>query len=219
MKKISLLLFLFLFYLTGVAYVSAHVGLDYPLGGETFSAGDTITIKWHIEIDHGPNNWDLYFSSDGGANWEDLQLNIEKSQLDYLWTVPQILTENARIKVVQDNDNYQNLEDANGDFTITNVQTSIGLENKIPTIFKLHTNYPNPFNPTTTIDYEIPVTTNIDLSIYNLLGQKVQTLVYGRQNAGYHTIDWNASHLSSGTNFIKLQTDEFIQVKKSILLK
>jgi len=219
MKKISHLFFLFLFYLIGVESVSAHVGLEYPVGGEIFAVGDKIEIKWKIEIDHGPNNWDLYFSSDGGANWEELQLNLEKSQFDFLWTVPDIVTENARIKIVQDNDSYVNLEDESGNFTITSVQTSIENQDEIPAIFKLHNSYPNPFNPTTTINYELPRTMNADLSVYNVLGQKVATLIAGMQQAGFHSVEWDASHLAAGAYFIKLQADEFIQIKKSILLK
>jgi hypothetical protein len=219
MKKITHLFFLFIFFLVGVEYLSAHVGLEYPLGGETFAVGDKIEIKWNIEIDHGPNNWDLYFSSDGGENWEELQLDIEKSQIDYLWTVPDIVTESARIKIVQDNDSYVNLEDESANFTITDVQTSVGLQDEIPTVFKLHSNYPNPFNPTTIINYDLPRTMNADLSVYNVLGQKVTTLISGIQHAGFHSVTWDASYLAGGAYFIKLQADEFVQIKKSILLK
>jgi len=219
MKKTIYLFFLFLFYVRGVDSVSAHVGLEYPVGGETFAVGDKIEIKWKIEIDHGPNNWDLYFSSDDGANWEELQLDLEKSQLNFLWTVPDIVTENARFKIVQDNDSYVNLEDESGNFTITDIQTSIRIQEDIPRVFKLHNNYPNPFNPTTTIKYDLPRTMKADVSVYNVLGQKVATLIAGIQNEGNHSVEWDASQLAAAPYFIKLQADEFIQIKKSILLK
>jgi len=219
MKKVSHLFFLFLFCLISVDSVSAHVVLEYPVGGETFAAGDHIQIQWMIEIDHGPNNWDLYFSNDGGANWDEIQLDMEKTQLDYLWTVPDVVTENARIKIIQDNDSYINLEDESGNFTITDVQTSIRHQHEIPIVFKLHTNYPNPFNPTTTINYDLPRTMKADVSVYNVLGQKVATLIAGIQNAGYHSVEWDASHVAGGAYFIKLQADEFIQITKAILLK
>ena len=83
----------------------------------------------------------------------------------------------------------------------------------------LHPNYPNPFNPTTVINYELPHTTNMDLSVYNLLGQKVVTLVSGTQYAGYHSIEWDDSNLSGGAYFIKFQADDFVQIKKAILLR
>jgi hypothetical protein len=219
MKKISFLFFPFLFLLIVAGSVSAHVILEYPLGGETLTVGSKIEIKWRIQIPHGPNNWDLYFSSNGGVIWVPVQLDLDSSDVDYHWTIPNELTENARIKIVQDNENYINFEDESGNFTITDVQTSIGVQEGNPKVFKLHSNYPNPFNPGTTINYDLPSTMIIDLSIYNLLGQQVVTLVSGRQKAGSHSVKWDASHLSAGAYFIKLHADEFIQIKKAILLK
>jgi len=117
-------------------------------------------------------------------------------------------------------DNMQgDYEDLSSDFSITDTQTPIEIQEKNPAAFTLHPNYPNPFNPTTIINYELPNTTNIDLSVYNLLGQKIVTLVSGQQTAGYHSIEWDASNLSAGAYFIKLQANEFVQIKKSILLK
>ena len=81
----------------------AHVMLDYPVGGETFNWGETVNIQWHITIPHTTINWDLYFSSDGGATWAAIQLNIPTSQLSYNWVVPDTLTSMARIKIFMDN--------------------------------------------------------------------------------------------------------------------
>jgi len=81
-------------------------------------------------------------------------------------------------------------------------------------------NYPNPFNPTTTISYQLPAISKVDISIYNLLGQKVATLVSKKQQAGTYKIEWDASGFASGLYFYKLVTDEnFVQSRKLILLK
>ena len=81
-------------------------------------------------------------------------------------------------------------------------------------------NYPNPFNPTTTISYQLPAISKVDISIYNLLGQKVATLVSKKQQAGIYKIEWDASGFASGLYFYKLVTDEnFVQSRKLILLK
>ena len=198
--------------------IKAHVRLDNPEGGETYVTGEKVIIKWTTIIEHDQENWDLYFSSNGGSNWEGIKLNIDTHQLSYVWTVPKIITDNARIRIIQNNTGGD-YEDASGDFIITDVQTSIGVQEKNPAVFKLHPNYPNPFNPTTTINYEVPNSTNMDLSVYNLLGQKVVTLVSGTQSAGYHSIQWDASNVSAGAYFIKFQADDFLQIKKAILLK
>jgi len=81
-------------------------------------------------------------------------------------------------------------------------------------------NYPNPFNPTTTITYQLPVVSNVELNIYNLLGQKVATLVSEKQSIGNYKVEWDASSFTSGIYFYRLKTDKgFIQSRKLILLK
>jgi uncharacterized delta-60 repeat protein len=89
-----------------------------------------------------------------------------------------------------------------------------------PQTFTLAQNYPNPFNPITTISYQLPAVSEVNLSIYNVLGQKVATLVSGRQTAGRHQVKWNAGAFASGVYLYKLTADKsFTQTKKLILLK
>jgi hypothetical protein len=89
----------------------------------------------------------------------------------------------------------------------------------IPEMFLLHQNYPNPFNAETIIGYALPVTCRIDLSIYNLLGQKVTTLVSEKQNAGSHMVIWATEGLSSGVYIYRMQAGKFMATKKCLLLK
>jgi len=91
---------------------------------------------------------------------------------------------------------------------------------KNPNKYVLLQNYPNPFNPTTTITYQLPVVSNVELNIYNLLGQKVATLVSEKQSIGNYKVEWDASSFTSGIYFYRLKTDKgFIQSRKLILLK
>ena len=86
--------------------------------------------------------------------------------------------------------------------------------------FNLKQNFPNPFNPVTTIEYRISEPGFVDLSIYNLLGEKVITLVSEIKNAGTHRFNWNAKELTSGIYFYRLTAGKnFMQAKKLILLK
>ena len=94
----------------------------------------------------------------------------------------------------------------------------------IPTEFVLHDNYPNPFNPSTQIRFDIPVMGNVNLIIYNMLGQKVRTFKMQSAPAGYHALTWDATNdlgapVSAGIYLYQLQTDEFIKTKKMVLLK
>jgi hypothetical protein len=88
-----------------------------------------------------------------------------------------------------------------------------------PKTFLLEQNYPNPFNPSTTIRYQLPVASEVKLEVYDVLGKKIATLVNERQSAGSYQVVWNASGLSSGTYFYRLQAGTFVETKKMILVK
>jgi len=88
-----------------------------------------------------------------------------------------------------------------------------------PTDFVLFQNYPNPFNPRTTIPFYLPQASQVTLHVYNLAGEMVAELFNGYETAGKHYVVWNVEKSPSGTYFIKLQTKDIVQLKKSVLLK
>ena len=85
--------------------------------------------------------------------------------------------------------------------------------------FLLHQNYPNPFNPETTISYELPKESDITLTIYDITGRLVETLVNEKQKPRYYSVHWDASQFSSGVYLYRIQTEGFQQVKKCLLIK
>jgi hypothetical protein len=89
----------------------------------------------------------------------------------------------------------------------------------VPTQYELSQNYPNPFNPSTTIRFSLPKQTQLKINIYNMIGEQVATIAEGMYESGYHKVTFNASNLPSGTYIYRLQSNEFVQVKKMILLK
>jgi len=89
----------------------------------------------------------------------------------------------------------------------------------MPCSYNLFQNYPNPFNPNTVISYQLPVMSNVTLKVYDLLGKEVANLVNDRQDAGNHSVKFNASMLSSGVYFYKLQAENYSAMKKLLLLK
>jgi len=91
--------------------------------------------------------------------------------------------------------------------------------NGTPKLFNLEQNYPNPFNPSTTISFSIPTSEFVTLKVFDVLGNEVATLVNEYRRAGSHNIEFDASKLSSGIYFYKLQTGSFIETKKMILLR
>jgi hypothetical protein len=94
-----------------------------------------------------------------------------------------------------------------------------GEGSQVPSGFELHQNYPNPFNPVTQVSYTLPQDGHVRLEIYNLLGQKVTTLVDEYQEAGQKTVNWEAKDFASGVYFYKLSLGDFTATKKMVLTK
>lgn len=88
-----------------------------------------------------------------------------------------------------------------------------------PSSFLLNQNYPNPFNPSTTIEYDVPLWSHITLTIYDVLGRKVETLVNGERSPGHYEVKSDASKLASGVYFSTMRTESFAQTKKLMVIK
>ncbi len=89
----------------------------------------------------------------------------------------------------------------------------------LPSEFALLSNYPNPFNAQTVVEYQLPVSSSVKLEVYNILGSKVATLVNGEQEAGYRSVTWDASEVSSGVYFYKLTAGHYSETKRMMLVK
>ena len=104
------------------------------------------------------------------------------------------------------------------------VGISEGTPGSLPTAFALKQNYPNPFNPSTAIEYSLSIAENVKLSIYNLLGEEIQTLVNDFQAAGSYQVTWNAITgtglpAPSGIYLYRIETDGFVDTRKMILIR
>ncbi|MFH0733043.1 MAG: T9SS type A sorting domain-containing protein [bacterium] len=128
---------------------------------------------------------------------------------DYTFTDSKLLTSgNYQYRLKQiDND---------GSFTYTSV---VDVVVGVPAEFSLTQNYPNPFNPSTTINFNMPTSDNVKIVIFNALGQQITTLVNGYQEAGFHSVNFNASQLTSGIYFYQMEAGNFKAVKKMIFAK
>ena len=94
----------------------------------------------------------------------------------------------------------------------------------IPTEFTLHENYPNPFNPTTSLRFDLPEVTDATITIFNMLGQKVRTFNMNDTPAGYHSIKWDATNdygdpVGAGVYLYQLRANQFVKTRKMVLLK
>ena len=150
----------------------------------------------------------LKFSYNLGSKWQQLYESIEKGcsiteSLDGGFVIAGTLNDSI---IIQKTDSL-------------GVITKIDDSNSFKSIFRLSQNYPNPFNPQTTIKYHLNQSDYVELKIYNLLGQEVETIVEERQVMGSHSVIFDASHLSSGIYIYRLQVGSFTQTRKMILLR
>lgn len=106
--------------------------------------------------------------------------------------------------------------DTDGNFEYSKV---VRVNFNLPQNFELYQNYPNPFNPSTTISFSLPRSTNVKISVYNLIGEKVDEILNGSLDAGIHQIIFNASNLHSGMYLYKLEAGNISLTKKMILIK
>jgi hypothetical protein len=97
--------------------------------------------------------------------------------------------------------------------------SAVGTGQTVPVEYALHQNYPNPFNPTTTVKFAVAKPGNVTIAVYNMLGQKVATLVNGYYQPGSYAATWDASGMASGVYFYKIVAGDFTAVKKMTLLR
>jgi 1,4-alpha-glucan branching enzyme len=100
----------------------------------------------------------------------------------------------------------------------TSIATSIETDN-MPKNYALDQNYPNPFNPSTTINYALPKSEKVTITVFNMIGQKVATLINKKQEAGFHSVNFEASNLASGMYIYRIKAGSFSQIKKLTLIK
>jgi hypothetical protein len=145
--------------------------------------------------------------------------------VEMYWEVPADISEYSRIYAVIDPDNNiaEIHENNNKGFVTLSLwipssvkQISSG---EIPRQFRLYQNYPNPFNPSTKIKFDLPKAAKVKIDLFNILGQKVQTIVDKHMKDGTHTVEFTADHLSSGMYFYRIVAGDYRAVKKCLLLK
>ena len=207
---------------------------------KTNSQGDTLwTRTYGGSFDD--KAWSVQQTTDGGyivAGWTDsfgagnadFYVVKTNSQGDTLWTCTYGGTNNDCAYSVQ--------QTADGGYIVAGWTYSFGadfsdcylvklgaesstapISISLPQHYSLHPNYPNPFNPTTMIDFELPRAAQVTLKVYNLLGQEVATLVDGKIRAGTYQVPFDATHLSSGVYFYRLSTSTQSETRKMVVLK
>ncbi len=149
----------------------------------------------------------VYASSNGGGSWTPLNQGLVDRNIAFLATMPPYLVAQTATA-----GSWRRL--------LSEIVASLSNpEQMMPGVFKLYQNYPNPFNPSTTIRYSVPRRSHVTLIVFNVLGQKVATLINADIDAGYHSVQFNATSLASGIFFYRLQAGSFVDTKKLLLVR
>lgn len=190
---------------------------DYPLPVELISFTShlnsrSVNLNWSTSSEINNSGYDIErtFNSD---NWSKIGFvngnGNSNSPNDYTFTDKDLTPGNYKYRLKQ--------IDYNGNFAYHDLENEIYIGN--PDKFDLSQNYPNPFNPKTIIKYEIGITNDVFLKVYDVLGNEIATLVNEKKDAGYYTVEFDGSNFASGFYYYKLTAGNFSDTKKMILLK
>ncbi len=172
------------------------------------------TLIWHSA--EGAVKYRVFIATDSALSSVEIDSTVKDTILSttelsantkYYWSVKALS--------VDDTGKYSNITS----FTTGDTVLAVRKTNQVPNKFLLYQNYPNPFNPATEIKYSVPALGLVNLNVFNLLGKKVAALVNKEQSAGIHEVRFDASDLTSGIYFYRLEDGNFSMVKKMILLK
>ena len=182
---------------------------------------DAFILKFNSSCER---QWATYY----GGNGDDFGNSICTDSTANLYVTGSTWSPNFPIQILPGAYNDTTFGGGAGDAFILKFSPSpVGIKNistEIPAKYSLYQNYPNPFNPTTNIRFEIPRTSLVKLTVYDILGREVATLVNDKLGAGSYEVVWpaptgDASCIPSGVYFYKLTTNNFVDVKKMVLLK
>ncbi|MCH8011348.1 MAG: T9SS type A sorting domain-containing protein [Candidatus Marinimicrobia bacterium] len=154
----------------------------------------------------------IFKSTNGGVNWTPINSGLSNLNTNIITIDP---SDHSRLYVsTEGNGAFIGIDDI-----FTSIDDQYENEIQIPEKFYIEQNYPNPFNPVTTISYQLPKSAFVNLSIYNVTGQFVETLSNEHKSSGYYSVEWNASGVGSGLYFYRIEAGEYTETKKCVILK
>lgn len=187
------------------------------------SISSDFKIKWTAsDADKDKLTFDLSYSPDGEKEY---LIAVNLTDTVYQWVKDKYPLSKAGYITVVANDGYNDGKAKSEPFVVTGFGNNNRLDNSAPEGFNLEQCYPNPFNPATTITYEIPVESRVIITVYNLLGEVVNTPESSTKPAGKHEVIFNAGNLPSGVYFYSLNArptngkKEYRKIMKMVLIK
>jgi hypothetical protein len=186
-----------------------------PGGLAAAAKGNGIELTWEEAVDADFKYFSVYRSETQGFEPTESELIANTAEASYVDN--SVVADVLYYYVLAAVDFSDNMSEFSNE--VAAILTDVRQEGGVPTEFALNQNYPNPFNPSTAIKFAVPKISNVKIAVYDITGREIATIVDEQMNAGYYSIQWNASNIASGIYFYKLQTEDFVSVKKMILLK
>ncbi|MCW8805386.1 MAG: T9SS type A sorting domain-containing protein, partial [Ignavibacteriaceae bacterium] len=193
---------------------NANIMVNTPNGGESWVLGTIEDIKWFSE-----NIVDvkIELSLNNGVTWNTIVDSIGSTGI-YSWEV-QAASSSIQC-LIRISDLATNVFDRSDGIFEIEVGTGVDKNfNGIPSDYVLIQNYPNPFNPSTRIYFGVPEPTFVVIVVYDMLGNELEKLVSDKKDAGYYEVSFDASKYNSGIYFYRIQSGDFVETKKMVLMK
>jgi Arylsulfotransferase (ASST)/Bacterial Ig-like domain/Secretion system C-terminal sorting domain/Kre9/KNH-like N-terminal Ig-like domain len=200
---------------------SPFISITFPNGIESLAKDSTYIIRWQSNLS---DTITIQLLNNGSLS-RTIQNAIFSETNSYKWVVTSDINPDSLYKIKIFSKSEPSISSTSeNNFTITGSVTGITDKNSTIKEYQLYQNFPNPFNPSTTIKYSIPNDSHVKIVIYNMIGQEIETVVNTFKNAGSYKINWNAGNLASGIYFYSINAigsnnKNFYSVKKMILLK
>ncbi len=210
-------------YLTRIWEIEG-VRLHYPNGAEVLNPGDTCRIRWEKFYPPGADSFSLFFSADSGHTYDTVALGISGSDTSYLWTVPDTISDSCLIMIWAYGPPRPGNQTPRGtawDFSDSVFAIRpLGIQEGKNTCSKLRCEvFPNPFTDKSTIEYSLPRSSNVQLTLYDAAGRLMKILKNTRMEAGKYRLAIKRNDLPRGIYFLRLTTDFESTVQKVIVLK
>jgi hypothetical protein len=184
-----------------------------PSGLKAVAANNGVKVSWQLNSEEDLKEYNIYRSVSEEVSFDTLDAYAVVNDSLFVDESPLAESYYYFVRAVDIHENIGNSSSVLYNLTVVEEETNL------PTEYNLSQNYPNPFNPTTTIKYSISKTQHVKLTVFNALGEVVKTLVNKEQTAGYYSVQFDASKLTSGIYFYRLQAGGFVSIKKMVLLR
>lgn len=211
---------------TAIDTLKPNLTLVHPIGGEKLQGASIDTITWQVKDNVGIALIEIDLSTDNGTTWQEISKINPTTQNYYIWTVPDINASNCKIRVraIDFDGNYSTDSNASVFSIEGSSEISETSEGSVPNKFEVMPNYPNPFNSTTALRFQIPEACQVAVRVFNLKGQEIVVLMNKKLNRGIYQIEWDGkdlfgSFVGSGIYFYQVEASSQVLTRRMLYLR